>query len=98
MHDENTSGRVRLLHHVRQVMTVISRKGGAQNHEIEMPLLQGLLYGLAADSRLDAKSSFLKRFRLAGQDLLVLLSVKNFHRRAGFRHSGSSKGYVSNRE
>src|SRR5215467_15114193 len=78
------------LDHVGQVVAIVARERRAEDDQIKLALVQGLLDGFSSDRCLYAKPPFLKEFRLAAQDLFVLFSVKNSKRRAGFRHSGSS--------
>src|SRR4029078_11706482 len=75
---------------IGQVVAIVARERRAEDDQIKLALVQGLLDGFPSDRCLYAKSPFLKEFRLAAQDLFVLFSVKNSKRRAGFRHSGSS--------
>src|SRR6185503_11094826 len=73
-----------------QMVTVVARECRTQDDKIKLALVQRLLNGFPADRCLHAKPRFLKGFRLNRQDLFALLSIKNFQRRTGFRHSGSS--------
>jgi hypothetical protein len=83
VHDENLGAGVRLLDHVRDVMTVVLGKRGAEDNEVERATAQLFEHTFAIGGSGHLMASLLEVGGMGGESLLVGLTIKNLDGRLG---------------
>jgi hypothetical protein len=78
VHDQYFCPFVRLLDHVRQMMTVFFGERGSENDKVERVAAQGFLNSLTADRIADVVASLLHGGSLRGHYIFVGFCIENF--------------------